>query len=91
MWPHPADNEANTAWVRSYYDGIAPHSEPGGYVNFLSDDDAARRPDSYGANYERLKEVKGRYECSGGTRTSSRRPFGDLAIRSSPPQGAVIG
>jgi FAD/FMN-containing dehydrogenase len=62
MWPDPADNEANTAWVRSYYDGIAPHSEPGGYVNFLSDDDASRRPDSYGTSYERLREVKRRYD-----------------------------
>ena len=62
MWPDPADSDANTAWVRGYYDAIAPHSEPGGYVNFLADDDAARRPASYGASYERLREVKRRYD-----------------------------
>ncbi len=27
MWPDPADNEANIAWVRDYYDATAPHSE----------------------------------------------------------------
>ena len=26
MWPDPADNEANIAWVRDYYAAIAPHS-----------------------------------------------------------------
>lgn len=58
MWPDPADNEANIAWVRGYHDAIAPHSEPGGYVNFLSGDDAARLPASYGGGFERLQEVK---------------------------------
>jgi FAD/FMN-containing dehydrogenase len=62
MWPDPADTDANTAWVRSYFDAVSPHSEPGGYVNFLSDDDAARRRDSYGTSYERLREVKRRYD-----------------------------
>jgi hypothetical protein len=39
MWPDPADNEANTAWVKDYYEAIAPQSQGGGYVNFASADD----------------------------------------------------
>jgi hypothetical protein len=62
MWPDPADNERNTAWVRDYYAAIAPHSQPGGYVNFASADDQSRVPDNYGANYGRLQEVKRRYD-----------------------------
>jgi FAD/FMN-containing dehydrogenase len=58
MWPDPADNEANTRWVRDYYAAIAPHSQAGGYTNFASADDAAKVADNYGANYDRLREVK---------------------------------
>jgi FAD/FMN-containing dehydrogenase len=58
MWPDPADNEANTRWVRDYHAAIAPHSQPGGYTNFASADDAGKVAENYGANYERLREVK---------------------------------
>lgn len=62
MWPDPADNEANTQWVKDYYSAIAPHSEAGGYINFAAADDQARVPDNFGANYERLREVKRTYD-----------------------------
>lgn len=62
MWPDPADNERNVAWVRDYYAAIAPHSDPGGYVNFLSEDDRGRVRESYGSGYERLREVKRVYD-----------------------------
>ncbi len=62
MWPDPADNERNTAWVRDYYAAIAPHSETGGYVNFASADDQPRAGANYGANHPRLREVKRRYD-----------------------------
>ncbi|WP_100500458.1 FAD-binding oxidoreductase [Geodermatophilus chilensis] len=58
MWPDPADDEANTRWVRDYHAAIAPHSQAGGYTNFASADDASKVADNYGANYERLREVK---------------------------------
>ncbi|MGY1640924.1 FAD-binding oxidoreductase [Geodermatophilus sp. SYSU D00703] len=61
-WPDPADNEANTRWVRDYYSAIAPFSEAGGYTNFASADDQSKVADNYGANYERLREVKRRYD-----------------------------
>jgi len=62
MWPDPAQNEANIAWVRGYYDATAPYSESGGYVNFMSGDDEDRVPANYGANYERLRDVKRKYD-----------------------------
>ncbi len=62
MWPDPADNERNTAWVRDYWEAIHPHSELGGYVNFMAADDQDRIRDNYRGNYERLTEVKGRYD-----------------------------
>jgi FAD/FMN-containing dehydrogenase len=62
MWPDPADNEANIAWVRGYSDAIAPHSEEGGYINFMAADDQERVRANYGANYDRLAVVKRAYD-----------------------------
>jgi FAD/FMN-containing dehydrogenase len=62
MWPDPPDNEANTAWVRDYYDATAPLSEPGGYVNFMSGDDQDRVRANYRGNYDRLVEIKRTYD-----------------------------
>jgi FAD/FMN-containing dehydrogenase len=62
MWPDPADNEANTAWVRGFYDATAPLSEEGGYVNFMADDDQDRIRANYKGNYDRLVEVKRKYD-----------------------------
>ena len=62
MWPDPAQNEANTQWVRDYYDAIAPHSEAGGYVNFMAGDDQDRIKANYKGNYDRLVEIKRKYD-----------------------------
>ena len=62
MWPDPADNEANIRWVRNYSDEITPHSEEGGYINFMAEDDQQRVSANYGANYGRLVEVKRSYD-----------------------------
>jgi FAD/FMN-containing dehydrogenase len=62
MWPDPAQDDANIAWVRDYYAAIAPHSEPGGYINFAAPDDQPKVADNYGANFPRLTEVKRRYD-----------------------------
>ena len=41
IWSDPADNEANIKWVKDYYAAIHPHSgSDGGYINFMSGDDA---------------------------------------------------
>ena len=62
MWPDPADNEANTQWVRDYYAALAPHSQAGGYTNFASADDQQRVRDNFGTGYPRLAEIKQRYD-----------------------------
>ncbi|SEF11227.1 FAD-binding oxidoreductase [Jiangella alba] len=62
MWPDPAQNDANIGWVRDYYAATAPHSEEGGYVNFMAADDQNRVAANYGGNYERLRAVKRVYD-----------------------------
>ena len=61
-WQDPADDQERIKWVRDYYQAIAPHSEPGGYINFMSDDDQGRIQDNYGDNYKRLVDVKRAYD-----------------------------
>ena len=62
-WPDPADDDANSQWVRNYYSAVHPYSgTEGGYVNFMGVDDAARAPQNYGRTYERLRQVKATYD-----------------------------
>ena len=62
MWPDPADNEANIAWVRDYFAAIEPYALTGGYTNFASGDEHERAADNYGASFGRLSEIKRRYD-----------------------------
>ncbi len=62
MWPDPAQNTANIKWVREYYDATAPLSEEGGYINFMSEDDQDRIKANYKGNYDRLVDVKRKYD-----------------------------
>jgi hypothetical protein len=62
MWPDPADNEANIAWVRDYHQALEPHTSGGGYINFMAGDDQTRIQANYGPNYERLAAVKKVYD-----------------------------
>ena len=53
---------ANSQWVRDYSAALAPYSEEGGYIYFMSDDDQDRTPNNYGATYQRLRTVKAAYD-----------------------------
>ncbi len=62
MWADPTENEDNIAWVRDFYEATAPHSEEGGYVNFMAGDDQERVKVNYRDNYDRLVDVKRKYD-----------------------------
>jgi FAD/FMN-containing dehydrogenase len=62
QWMDPADNDANIAWARGYAEALRPYSAAGGYVNFMDAEDQGRVAENYGANYERLVAVKGKYD-----------------------------
>jgi FAD/FMN-containing dehydrogenase len=61
-WSDPRDDERVRAWARQVFQDAAPHATGGGYVNFLTDDEAERVAASYGANHARLQAVKQRYD-----------------------------
>jgi FAD/FMN-containing dehydrogenase len=63
--PDPANNERMTAWAREYHDALHPHSAGGAYVNMMMHDEGPDRVrDSYRGNYDRLVEIKRRYDPS---------------------------
>jgi UDP-N-acetylenolpyruvoylglucosamine reductase len=64
MWPDPADNPKNIKWVKDYYAALQPHSMAGGYVNFMADDDQGRVRENYKGNYERLAQIKKKYDAN---------------------------
>jgi hypothetical protein len=64
-WTDSADSEANIAYTRDFYDDIVAHTGSRTYFNFASDllsdgEDVLRA--SYGPNYERLVDVKTKYD-----------------------------
>jgi FAD/FMN-containing dehydrogenase len=61
--PDPANNDAMIEWAKAYHDALHPHSAGGGYVNMMMHDEGPERVRaSYGDNYDRLVEVKRRYD-----------------------------
>ena len=63
-WHHPADDDANIAYTRAFWDAAVPHSNGQTYFNFpglLEEGDAAVRA-SYGANHDRLARIKAAYD-----------------------------
>jgi FAD/FMN-containing dehydrogenase len=61
-WQDRAVDAERIGWVRDYHAAIAPYSEPGGYVNFMADDDGARVRDNYQGHYDRLADIKRSYD-----------------------------
>ncbi|WP_231855088.1 BBE domain-containing protein [Photobacterium profundum] len=60
-WDNTSQDGACFEWAREFYDATKPFATGGVYVNFISEDED-RVPGAYGANYERLAEVKAKYD-----------------------------
>jgi FAD/FMN-containing dehydrogenase len=63
VWLDPAATDENIAWTRETHSAFGPYLDEGRWLNYLGDDqqgDAVRA--AYGPNYERLLELKRRYD-----------------------------
>ena len=63
VWADPTDSEANIAWTQESHAALAEHLTERRWLNYLGDDqgaDAVRG--AYGPNYDRLVELKRRYD-----------------------------
>ncbi len=63
VWTEPADTDANISWTREMLAALRPQLASRRWLNYLGDDqgDEAIRA-AYGPNYQRLSEVKRRYD-----------------------------
>jgi FAD/FMN-containing dehydrogenase len=62
-WMDPATTEANIAWTRETHTALEPELSSRRWLSYLGDDqgdDAIRA--AYGPNYNRLREIKRRYD-----------------------------
>lgn len=62
-WMDHTDTDRCIAWASDSYTAMTPFLAPGRYVNYLGDDelgDPVRA--AYGPNYQRLKEIKTKYD-----------------------------
>jgi FAD/FMN-containing dehydrogenase len=62
QWTDPADSDAGIAWARTTFQDLAPYLDERSYTNYLPADDHDRVRSAYGVNYERLVELKRRYD-----------------------------
>lgn len=61
-WADPADDERGIRWARDFFKASAPFASGGVYVNFLTADEGDRVSAAYGQNYDRLAQIKRKYD-----------------------------
>ncbi|QAU33031.1 FAD-binding oxidoreductase [Janthinobacterium sp. 17J80-10] len=61
-WESPAEDERVIAWAREFFGKSKPFASSGAYINFLTQDEADRIAFAYGAAYDRLVEIKKKYD-----------------------------
>ena len=57
-----AKAETITGWARQYWQALQPHTAGAAYVNFMMDEGQERIQATYRDNYERLTQVKKKYD-----------------------------
>ncbi len=60
--PDPANADKITAWTKDYWAVLHPYSLGGAYVNFMMDEGIDRVKATYRDNYDRLLEIKRKYD-----------------------------
>jgi len=60
--PDPANSPMISGWCKEYWNALHPFSAGGAYVNFMMDEGQERVQATYRDNYQRLAEVKSKYD-----------------------------
>jgi FAD/FMN-containing dehydrogenase len=61
-WDEKTDDERCIAWARAFFQASAPYASAGAYVNFMTEEEGDRVTAVYGANYDRLAQIKKQYD-----------------------------
>jgi hypothetical protein len=60
--PEPAKAEALITWANEYWEAVHPFTLGGAYINFMMDEGSDRIKATYRDNYDRLVEIKRKYD-----------------------------
>ena len=61
-WDEAADDQKCINWAREFFKASAPYASAGAYVNFMTAEESDRIAAAYGSNYQRLVQIKRRYD-----------------------------
>jgi FAD/FMN-containing dehydrogenase len=61
-WTEPSQDAECIAWARDVFGATAPFATGGVYVNFMTGDESDRVRAAYGANYDRVRGLKRKYD-----------------------------
>jgi FAD/FMN-containing dehydrogenase len=62
LWNKPEEAEASVQWAKGYWQALRAYSPRGAYVNFMEEEGEDRVRESYRGNYDRLVQIKRRYD-----------------------------
>jgi len=63
VWKDSGEDDKNIKWTRELGDAMKSWATGAGYVNYMTDDEGAKRVRAtYGSNYERLVAIKRKYD-----------------------------
>jgi FAD/FMN-containing dehydrogenase len=61
-WEDATKDELCISWARKLFDACTPYASGSVYVNFMTAEEQDRVRQAYGANYDRLVELKNKYD-----------------------------
>ena len=61
-WDEAKDDEKCIAWAREFFTASKPYASAGAYINFMTAEEGERVTSAYGNNYERLVQIKKKYD-----------------------------
>jgi FAD/FMN-containing dehydrogenase len=62
LWEDPEADDENIAWIRQIADAMKPWAQEAAYLNYLMDEGEQRVKDSFGEKYQRMVELKNKYD-----------------------------
>jgi FAD/FMN-containing dehydrogenase len=60
--PDASKKDAITTWAKEHWNAVHPYSAGGSYINFMMEEGQDRVKATYGDNYEKLVEIKNKYD-----------------------------
>jgi hypothetical protein len=61
-WSETVADTEHISWIRDLFNKLRPFMKPGVYVNFMSGDEQNRVPEAYRDRWERIVDVKTKYD-----------------------------